>query len=366
MRSIGPAGWGSHGYYGATAKTFGNPSGASSGSGAVVPPPGGPVKAFANALATRRGSTTIVLGGFETVTSEVFTAVRANSSFLATAAQPDNVIAALSNGIGGIATVPGGFIAIDSNGLMAFANQLAAAWAAVTTAGGAVNGTQAVAGDDVHHTVVYADIAGDGWVSPDSGTPDFATQSTVDAGEIFPPLAYKGPGTGILLGVSGGTTIIQSTDGGATWVTVGSPGFAGGTLTFLGFGSTQWLATGDDGSVNQFSVSTDDGVTWSAPAPFPGAGNTATGFVSAATDNSNTWVVGNLQGSSPDNYWVSNDDGSNWTSPNAFANSGWQAIAVTGGTFCAVLRDPTVEFTTLATSVNANNWVTGATVTEPS
>jgi hypothetical protein len=33
MRSCGPAGWSSHGYYGFTAKTFGNPMGATSGDG---------------------------------------------------------------------------------------------------------------------------------------------------------------------------------------------------------------------------------------------------------------------------------------------------------------------------------------------
>jgi hypothetical protein len=34
MRSIGPAGWGNHGYFGLHARTFGNPEGASSGGGA--------------------------------------------------------------------------------------------------------------------------------------------------------------------------------------------------------------------------------------------------------------------------------------------------------------------------------------------
>lgn len=37
MRSLGPAGWAAHGFYGFAAKTFGNPGGATSGTGYFVP-----------------------------------------------------------------------------------------------------------------------------------------------------------------------------------------------------------------------------------------------------------------------------------------------------------------------------------------
>jgi len=42
VRAIGPAGWSSHGFFGFRAKTFGNPSGATSGNGGVTPPSQGP------------------------------------------------------------------------------------------------------------------------------------------------------------------------------------------------------------------------------------------------------------------------------------------------------------------------------------
>jgi hypothetical protein len=68
MRSLGPAGWASHGFFGFRAKTFGNPSGSTSGDGRLVPGGGGsgatPWVAQTIALGTDTfGSNVASLGG---------------------------------------------------------------------------------------------------------------------------------------------------------------------------------------------------------------------------------------------------------------------------------------------------------------
>lgn len=367
MRAIGPAGWASHGYFGFGAKTFGNPGGATSGNGYFVPGGVTPARqnAIGNAIAFHDIEGNFLLGGFTAVDSTVFTATRVNVAFLPLASQVDNPLpgADFGGAVYQVYAVPTGFIAIDANNDIGFST-VGVTWNRCTTSGVAANGVQCVAGDEVHHTLCYVDLNTSIWVSPDSGTPNFATQGTGIVA-AFPPLAAKGSGSGILLITDGSGDIYQSTDGGLTWVQVGTIQ-NGWVVEFLGFGVSQWLAIGTDGGgLVQFSVSTDDGATWTVPAALPGANNQDTGFVVAASDRANGWFVGNATAASPDNYWVSNDDGSTWVSPNLLTNRAWFSVAFGRGDYCALVPDPTFSFTYLVTSGDGRTWTKGPNVTEP-
>lgn len=385
MRSVGVAGWSQHGYYGLSppqcqpggaptfpgaAKTFGNPGGALLGDGYFVPGAGGaPQPVLTGFPGLVFGSGGFMLGGFFPAAAPVIPAVRAGPDFLPLATTADTSLTTVCpTGVSELWAVPTGFVALDEATLAMGCSTDGVIWHVAQSSGGQPDFPQSFVGDDLHHTVVYYDDAGLVWVSSDAVPFNFSTQGVLPGAISDPPgLAWKGPGTGVLLlGTSGGAgNVFKSLDGGMTWAAAGNVAFAGG-FNFLGFGVTQWLAIGDDGAgKNQFSVSTDDGTTWSPPADLPGANNIATGFVTGATNHANGWFIGNLNAASPDNYWVSDDDGSTWDSPNLFANPGWQEVVFGGGIYNTTFTNVANTGTVLATSSSdGRNWTLGPTVTE--
>jgi hypothetical protein len=373
MRSVGAAGWSQHGYFGLTAKTFGNPTGASSGDGGVPTPGGGPENAVIGQFVAGNGG--ILMGGFLGATSSTqFTAVRFNTVFDNLATQADTPIANLANGVVFTWFANGNFIIQDGSGTLAndFGDGLA--WAlAINPDGASAGNPYGLAFDVLHGKVVLADQNSTNIYTSANTTPLTLAASATTALAPFGSVGYRG--TGVLLaaetGGGAGPQIWQSTDGGATWAAVAASPFVGSAGTFIGFGATQWLALGGAPATGalQYSVSTDDGVTWSAAVDLPGDISSGGDAVSVATDGANNWVIlNNSLGGTPGAYWVSNDDGSTWVAPGTFtAQSGTVpgSLIHDGAEWLASWLDATGEFNFLSSSVDGRTWSVGPAVREP-
>lgn len=375
MRAIGPAGWSSHGFFGFEAKTFGNPSGSTSGDGHLVPPGGGPENAIAIQFAAGLGG--FMMGGFQGATSSTqFTAIRFNTVFANLATQADTPISNLADGIGNVFFANGNFIVGDSDGTIANDMGDGLAWAlAINPAGAAFpSGTgYALTFDVVHDTVILSDNNSTNIYTTPNTTPLTLTANATGAVTKIGAVAYKGTG-GLTLaqeqGGGSGAQIWQSTDGGTTWAAVAAAPFAANNGQFIGFGQTQWVAVGGNALTSALATSnsTDDGATWSAPFVLPGGQADGTFLeCSAATDGAGNWVIISTSPQTP-NYWVSSDDGGTWTAPNLFTAQGG-AIAGnlirSGAQWLAIWWDPTQSFSFLATSVDGRSWTPVGNVREP-
>jgi hypothetical protein len=371
VRSIGPAGWASHGFFGFKAKTFGNPTGATSGDGGVTPP-GGPEPAFADSLAFGNGGY-MLTGFFGVLSSTQFTAVRFNTVFDDLATQADDPVGNLANGVNLVFFAAGNFVGVDGNQTIANDAGDGTAWAlAINPDGAAVNGPYAIAFDLLHGKFLIGDQNSTNIYASNNTTP--LTLGAEATGATFPIACIGTKGnTGITLAIEqGGGAIPQvwkSTDG-ETWAAVASAPFVGNAGFFVGFGETRWLALGGEAStgVLQFATSTDDGSTWTAAADLPGSvpsGAGAPGGV--ATSNGGVWVVfNNASQGAPAAYWVSSDDGQTWTAPGTFTQqSASFGILWDGAQFVGLFLDPTETFSFLATSPTGETWTVGPTVMEP-
>jgi len=130
------------------------------------------------------------------------------------------------------------------------------------------------------------------------------------------------PGAGIALAMDGGFNIWKSTDGGATWAQIATDIFGGTAVNVAGvmFGQAHWLAcaqvnTGLPGVVQ----SADGGVTWVDVSP---VGIDPAGFPVLGTDGAGKWVLLCNFGPSATNYAASADDGSTWTVPGLYSSNG--------------------------------------------
>lgn len=376
MRSVGAAGWSQHGYFGLTAKTFGNPTGASSGDGGVPPPVSAAENAAAFALGAGNGGL-LLLGFLGATSAAVFTASRFNAVFDALAAQADTPAPSLDNGLGPPAAFTDGiFVTADGDGTIANTADNGATWQAAINPGGAViNGPYGVTFDGVNNRVMLSDTNSTNiFVSVNSAPLNLSSSATGAANPVG-PVAYKGFG-GITLaleqGGGAGPQVWKSTDGGAIWTAVSPSPFVGNAGFFVGFGNTRWLSVGAEAGTGnlQTSVSTDDGTTWSAAATLPGSSASGSNPVSVATDNAGNWVIINNAGGGvgPANYWISNDDGVSFAAPGLFAAQGGApagGLVFSGGQWCAVWFDPTQSFNFLATSADGRAWAAGPNITEP-
>jgi hypothetical protein len=312
-------------------------------------------------------------GGFFPVSGPIVTAVRFNASFTALAAPPDTSIPGFgSNGVDQCFHVPGRFIILDGSDVADSTDGVT--W---TLGSGVdadlIDGNYTLVYDDLHSVIVVAISVsgGDIAVGPDTSPLAFTQHLGVTA-EFMGCIGYKGPGTGIILGVCGpggaaAGEVFKSVNGGTVWTLVGHlPNFgSSNTGFFIGRGVSHWLSVGDDGHTSQYTLSTDDGATWSAAAPFPNGGGLTTSIAAVATDGAGNWVVA-TNGTPPDNYWVSNDDGVTWTSPNLFAAQGGiqpSCLLWNGSEWLAVWVDPTQSFDILASSPDGHAWTTLATLT---
>jgi hypothetical protein len=311
--------------------------------------------------------------GFFPVTGPSVAAVRFNVTFNSIAAPPDTTIPGFGSvSIDNCFHVPGRFIALDSGDIADSSD--GATW----TLGSGLNSniidsSYALVYDDLHSVIVAAIsvTGGDIAIAPNASPVTF-TQHLGVVAESMGCLGYKGPGTGIILGIcgpGGGSAgqVFKSTNGGTTWTHVSTLNFGSSNAGyFVGFGVSHWLAIGDDGTFSKYALSTDDGATWSAPADFPNSGGSTVTVRAIATDGAGNWVVIS-NGTPPDNYWVSNNDGVTWTSPNLFsAQGGMQngSLLWNGSQWLGAWSDPTQAFNILASSADGRTWTVGPTVTE--
>jgi hypothetical protein len=372
MRAIGPAGWSSHGFFGFRAKTFGNPTGATSGNGSPVT---NTVDAFIDQLAVGGGN--VLIAGIYPSVGNPVTAVRLNASLDALATQADMPISVFipENGVFQAFYAAGDWIATDGTNI-ASSNNNAETWnLAVSTAGGTINNQYSLVYDDLNGAAIMADSTNTGGVLVSTTlNPLNLSSVAVSASSIIGAVGYKGGATGITLAVAGpggadNGFVYKSTNGGGAWTQVGAVGFTNAG-NFIAFGETHWLSIGTSGTGGaqvQVSLSTDDGTTWTGPAALPGANNNSAA-VGAATNGAGLWVIVGAN-APPDNYWVSGNDGLTWSSPNAFtaqAGSGPGRVIwnPTTGQFQAVWSDPTETFQFVSTSNDGIHWVAGPTITD--
>lgn len=314
----------------------------------------------ANASMLVSGSGGFLLTGFVLTNNESKGATRFNTTFLALAQLTTDTLVAGFDGhnIPNAFAVPGRFVIFDLSGHVADSTN-GVTWTLGT--GGVTPGeSYSYIYDDLNAKIIVA-TGGNSVIRSANVSPLAFT--TVAIPVSFAGLGYKGAGTGITLG-QGGSNVYKSTDGGATWVSVGATAFA--TSTYIIRGQTQWLAFGDNGTSLQYSISTNDGTTWTAPTTFPGANNLSNAFCSIATDGAGNWVVIG-DGLPPDNYWVSTNDGTTFTSPNLFSAQGGipsssSTLINSGGNWLAAWSDPTQKFMFLATSPDGKTWTKGSNI----
>lgn len=331
-----------------------------------------PNRTFATQLAAGNGGV-LMAGFFLEPTTESKTATRFSTLFEALAAVvKDNLVSSNQAEMACAYFLGGRFIAFDFDGNCYESTNGVDFTAGINPNGDFPGGPYQLALDDTNNTIVFSgsNDSTSVYVS-DNVTPlNFSTAVEVDAGNIG-AIANR-PGSGVLLLLGGGrnggtnTNVWRSTDGGMTWALVGLQPFVN-CGEFLGYGTTQWIAQGSTSSSNvQFSLSTDDGATWTAATNFPGPNN---GAVSAAqaTDGAGNWVaIGDSD--PPDNYWVSSDDGTTWTSPNLFDASkqdgSVQGLLVWDGhKWCACWNNPddSALFVSVSTDGGAT-WDVGPTI----
>jgi len=170
MRSLGPAGWASHGFFGFRAKTFGNPTGATSGNGGPqpnpaatfvnhgisVPGPGVPIAMASDAtghitVITSNGNTFQALGG-----GASWEPLGTIAGFGST--QPEVQLAQSPVGGvgGGVLLVP---MEADAS-ILARSVDFGEAWTTGIASGTATAGAMTLVNDNLSHWISIGNIAG--------------------------------------------------------------------------------------------------------------------------------------------------------------------------------------------------------------
>ncbi|RMD82732.1 MAG: exo-alpha-sialidase [Candidatus Dadabacteria bacterium] len=190
-----------------------------------------------------------------------------------------------------------------------------AVWASEDSLGGTI-------GTDRDILSVQSSDDGRTWSAPIPVNSGAATDTATD----FAP-AIKTNGSGTWIVAWSGIDLSRSTDNGASW-SPSMPAGAGGTVARIGVSATgTWLITwgsastlggtiGSDSDI-VYIRSTDDGLTWSAPAPVntnAASDSDGDGRADLATDGSATWVVV-WENSFAVYAATSIDDGLTWSPP---------------------------------------------------
>lgn len=333
-----------------------------------------PNRTFPSQIAAGNGGV-LMAGFFLEPTTESKTATRFSVLFEALAqVVKDNLVSGNRAEMATVIWITGRFVAFDFDGNCYESTNGVDFTAASNPSGDFPGGAYQIAFDDTNNTVVYSGFneASAVYVS-DNVTPlSFSDAIEVDAALVGAIASRPGSGVLVLLGGgrNGGTNpnVWQSTDGGNTWAMIGAQPFENCGEGLL-YGTTQYLAMGSlgtGGPIVQYSLSTDDGATWTPATSFPGPGNSAV-VAAMATDGAGNWVV--IGGSDPpDNYWVSSDDGTTFTSPNLFDPSLQDGSAPgllvwDGHKWCAVWSnaDDSADFVSVSND-GGNTWDVGPTI----
>lgn len=323
-----------------------------------------PNRTFPNQIAFGNAGV-LMVGMFLQPTGELKTAARFSALFESLATKKDNLVSINKAEFSSAAYLGGRFVAFDFDG-----NVYESTNGVDFTLGINPNtdypSPVGLAYDSKNNTIVFSGSrdASSVYVSVNTTPLDFTTVVEVDPAFLGAVGAW--PEEGILLAAGGGTNpnMWRSTDGGFTWTQVGDQPFLN-CGQFLQFGMVNWVLQGSTGTANvQYSVSRNNGDTWSAATNFPGPSNSAV-VAAMATDRETSWVaIGDSE--PPDNYWVSDTDGNSWTSPNLFGadkqDGGlpgllcWNPVT---SKWCACWSDPSDSFLFVATSDDGTNWDVG-------